>query len=145
MNDVNLRTLTTTEAREIGRIGGKASVASRRTKKAMQEAWEAIRVIPIKAGDIVDLEEIQSIAQLKGANITIEQAAVLAIAKKAMRGDVQAFEVLSKMTESRQRTSDLTAKKTALEVEKLRIEITAYKRAATIIDVGVSIIDNIPE
>ncbi len=145
MNDVNLRTLTTAEAREIGRIGGKASVASRRTKKAMQEAWEAIRVIPIKAGDIVDLEEIQSIAQLKGANITIEQAAVLAIAKKAMRGDVQAFEVLSKMTESRQRTSDLTAKKTALEVEKLRIEITAYKRAATIIDVGVSIIDNIPE
>lgn len=145
MNDVNLRTLTTAEAREIGRIGGKASVASRRTKKAMQEAWEAIRVIPIKAGDIVDLDEIQSIAQLKGANITIEQAAVLAIAKKAMRGDVQAFEVLSKMTESRQRTSDLTAKKTALEVEKLRIEITAYKRAATIIDVGVSIIDNIPE
>ena len=145
MNDVNLRTLTTAEAREIGRIGGKASVASRRTKKAMQEAWEAIRVIPIKAGDIVDLEEIQSIAQLKGANITIEQAAVLAIAKKAMRGDVQAFEVLSKMTESRQRTSDLTAKKAALEVEKLRIEITAYKRAATIVDVGVSIIDNIPE
>ena len=145
MNDVNLRTLTTAEAREIGRIGGKASVASRRTKKAMQEAWEAIRVIPIKAGDIVDLEEIQSIAQLKGANITIEQAAVLAIAKKAMRGDVQAFEVLSKMTESRQRTSDLAAKKTALEVEKLRIEITAYKRAATIVDVGVSIIDNIPE
>lgn len=145
MNDVNLRTLTTAEAREIGRIGGRASVASRRTKKAMQEAWEAIRVIPIKAGDIVDLDEIQSIAQLKGANITIEQAAVLAIAKKAMRGDVQAFEVLSKMTESRQRTNDLTAKKAALEVEKLRIEITAYKRAATIIDVGVSIIDNIPE
>ena len=145
MNDVNLRTLTTAEAREIGRIGGKASVASRRTKKAMQEAWEAIRVIPIKAGDIVDLDEIQSIAQLKGANITIEQAAVLAIAKKAMRGDVHAFEVLSKMTESRQRTSDLAAKKAALEVEKLRIEITAYKRAATIIDVGVSIIDNIPE
>ena len=145
MNDVNLRTLTTAEAREIGRIGGRASVASRRTKKAMQEAWEAIRVIPIKAGDIVDLDEIQSIAQLKGANITIEQAAVLAIAKKAMRGDVQAFEVLSKMTESRQRTNDLTAKKVALEVEKLRIEITAYKRAATIVDVGVSIIDNIPE
>lgn len=111
----------------------------------MQEAWEAIRVIPIKAGDIVDLDEIQSIAQLKGANITIEQAAVLAIAKKAMRGDVHAFEVLSKMTESRQRTSDLAAKKAALEVEKLRIEITAYKRAATIVDVGVSIIDNIPE
>lgn len=145
MTSGNLKTPSTDEARKIGQAGGVASGESRRRKKAMQEAWDAIRTIPIKAGEIIDLADVQSIAQFKGANITIEQAAVLAIAKKAMRGDVQAFEVLSRMTESRQKTNELNTRKSALEVEKLRIEITAYKRAAAVIDVGVSIIDNIPD
>ena len=37
MNEQNLRKLTTTEAREIGRLGGLASAESRRQKKALRE------------------------------------------------------------------------------------------------------------
>ena len=110
----------------------------------MRDAWEVIRTIPIKAGDLIDLEEIQNLAQLHGANITLEQAAVLAITKKAMRGDVDAFKALAKLTENSTRTEEITAKKTALEVEKLRIEVKAYRRAVDTVDVGVMIIDNIP-
>ena len=144
MNNGNLRTPTTAEAREIGKKGGRASVRSRKSQKAMRDAWEVIRTIPIKAGDLIDLEEIQNLAQLHGANITLEQAAVLAITKKAMRGDVDAFKALAKLTENSTRTEEITAKKTALEVEKLRIEVKAYRRAVDTVDVGVMIIDNIP-
>lgn len=143
MNAENLRKPTSAEARENGKRGGLASVQSRKSKKAMREAWEAIRNIPIKAGELTDLEEIQSIVQLCGANITIEQAAVLAVAKKAMKGDVDAFKALVKLTDNSARTEEIAAKKAALEVEKLRIEVKAYQRAVDTVEVGVMIIDNI--
>lgn len=42
MNEQNLRKLTTTEAREIGRLGGLASAESRRQKKALRECLEIL-------------------------------------------------------------------------------------------------------
>lgn len=41
-NNDNLRTLSTSEAREIGSKGGKASVKSRREKKHLQEALQKL-------------------------------------------------------------------------------------------------------
>lgn len=42
MNEQNLRKLTTTEAREIGRLGGLASAESRAKKKALKECLEIL-------------------------------------------------------------------------------------------------------
>lgn len=42
MNEQNLRKLTSTEAREIGRLGGLASAESRRQKKALRECLEIL-------------------------------------------------------------------------------------------------------
>ena len=128
MNKENLRPLTTEEAREIGKIGGIVSGKKRQEKKAMQEVWEVVRFMPIGAGELSELKEIKSIAQLKRANITVGQAMVLALAKKAMQGNVRAFETLSRLTENAKRSEEITAEKAALELEKLRIEVDAYRR-----------------
>ena len=145
MNDKNLNPVRTeSEARALGRIGGKASAASKRNKKAMQEIWQIIYYMPIGEGELSEIEEIRSIAQLRGANITVGQAMVLALAKKAMKGDVRAFEVLSKLTESGRRAEEITAEKAALELEKLKIELDAYRRYEAKNSTAIQIVDDIP-
>lgn len=55
MNEQNLRKLTTTEAREIGRLGGLASAESRAKKKAFKELFENILS---ENGGIVNNEQV---------------------------------------------------------------------------------------
>lgn len=111
----------------------------------MQEIWEAVRSMPIGEGELSELEEIKSIARLKGANITVGQAMIFAIAKKAMKGDVRAFETLSRLTENAKRSEEITAEMAALELEKLRIEVDAYRRYEAKIGGGVMIVDDISD
>lgn len=143
MNNENLRPLTTDEAREIGKTGGIMSGKKRQEKKAMEEVWEVVRSMPIGAGELSELKEIKSIAQLKRANITVGQAMVLALAKKAIQGDVRAFETLSRLTENAKRSEKIAAEKTALELEKLRIEVDAYRRYEAETGGSVVILDDI--
>ena len=143
MNNGNLRPLTTEEAREIGKAGGIVSGKKRQEKKAMQEIWEAVRSMPIRGGERSELEEIKSVARLKGANITVGQAIVLALAKKAMKGDVRAFETLSRLTENAKRSEEIKAEMAVLELEKLRIEVDAFRRYEAKTGGDVVIVDDI--
>lgn len=143
MNNGNLRPLTTEEAREIGKAGGMVSGKKRQEKKAMQEIWEAVRSMPIREGERSELEEIKSVARLKGANITVGQAIVLALAKKAMKGDVRAFETLSRLTENAKRSEEIKAEMAVLELEKLRIEVDAFRRYEAKTGGDVVIVDDI--
>ncbi len=143
MNNGNLRPLTTEEAREIGKAGGIVSGKKRQEKKAMQEIWEAVRSMPIREGERSELEEIKSVARLKGANITVGQAIVLALAKKAMKGDVRAFETLSRLTENAKRSEEIKAEMAVLELEKLRIEVDAFRRYEAKTGGDVVIVDDI--
>ena len=132
------------EQREIARMGGYASQAKQKGRKSMQETWDIIRKMPLDEGEASEIEEIQNVGAVKGANITVEQAVIFAIAKKAMKGDVRAFQALQKYTESGRITEDLTRERAELELEKLRMEVEAYHRAAERVDVGVTIVDDIP-
>ena len=83
---------TKAEQREIARKGGIASGEKRREKKAMKETLETLLQMPLKSGKAVDLDEIKDIAALKGKNITVQEAIMLAQIQKAMKGDTKAAE-----------------------------------------------------
>ena len=70
--------------------GGKASGEARRRKKEMKERLEILLSMPLKDGKGSDIEKLKSFGALKGKNITVEDAILIAIAQKAMKGDIPA-------------------------------------------------------
>ena len=70
--------------------GGKASAAAKRRKKEMRERLELLLSMPINNGKGAEIEKIKSFGAIKGKNITVEDAILIAIAQKAMKGDISA-------------------------------------------------------
>lgn len=77
------------EARKNGSKGGIASGKARRARKMMREDAQMFLEMPLNAGQ---LEDVEYLAEVKGKNITVQQAILLAMIKKAMKGDVRASE-----------------------------------------------------
>lgn len=75
-NNENLRKLTTKEAREIGRKGGKASVKARRKKKQLKELLELALSQPHEDGE------------------DNYYAITAALIQEALSGNTKAFEVI---------------------------------------------------
>ena len=80
------------EAREKGKNGGIASGKARREKKAMKDTLNDLLSMPLKSGKAADVETIKNLAALKGKNITVQEAIMLAQIQKAMKGDTRAAE-----------------------------------------------------
>ena len=93
-NEENLRAPSTEEARARGAKGGVASGKARREKKAMKETLETLLSMPLEDGKADDLEQIKSIAALKGKNITVQDAIMFAQIKRALKGDTRAAEFI---------------------------------------------------
>lgn len=79
-NEQNLKPLTTEKAREIGSIGGKASVEARRRKRDIRLALEILleKDYTDKSGEVRSGAEAIALKQLE----------------KALKGDTKAFEVV---------------------------------------------------
>lgn len=86
--------LTSEQLRERAKKGGIASGKARREKKAMKETLVTLLSLPIADGAADDVEEIQSLAAVKGKNISVQEAIMLAQIKKAMKGDTRAAEFI---------------------------------------------------
>ena len=86
-NLVPMNKRTKEKQREIAKAGGMASGISRRRKRDMQNALNAILDMPLKKGK---LQQIRNLSEVKGKNITAEQAMLLAMVNKALKGDVRA-------------------------------------------------------
>ncbi|MBO5711885.1 MAG: hypothetical protein J6R47_03515 [Acholeplasmatales bacterium] len=74
-----------------GRKGGIASGVAKRRKKAMRDTISTILSMPVKNtknSKKKTAEQIKSLEEVKGANVDVETAILLAITKKAMNGDV---------------------------------------------------------
>lgn len=84
--------LTSAELRERATKGGVASGKARRERKAMKETLEALLSMPLKSGKATDIETIKNLAAVKGKNITVQEAIMLAQIQKAMKGDTRAAE-----------------------------------------------------
>ena len=86
---------STSEARKRGKKGGIKSGKVRKEKKAMKETAEMILGLTLKDGTVTDLEDIQSMAEANGKNITVQDAIILKQAQKALKGDIRAAEFIS--------------------------------------------------
>lgn len=85
---------TKEEARERGRRGGIASGEARRRKKTMRETLEAILLMQVGTGKSTDIDAITKFAELKGKNITVQEAMIIAQAQKALKGDLPALQFI---------------------------------------------------
>lgn len=84
----NLKPIKTKEkARELGAKGGKASGVAKRKNKAMKETLQMLLELTLKDGKVTDEKEIKSLADIGKANLTVDQAILLAQIKKALKGD----------------------------------------------------------
>lgn len=91
-NPQNLKTPSASEARSRGKKGGIASGKARREKKLFRETLEAILGMPMKDGKDIAVEDIKSFAAIKGQNISVREAILIAQIQKAMKGDTRAAE-----------------------------------------------------
>lgn len=83
-------TLTKDELIERARNAGIKSGEARRKKRTFKDSLNTLLSLTMKAGDAADIDEIQSMANLKGMNLTVQETILLAQIKKAMSGDTTA-------------------------------------------------------
>ena len=92
-NDQNLRKLTTTQAREIGKLGGIASAKAKARKRTLREIAEMVGQLPVTDPDML--------AKLHEAGfedpITNDDAAFFGLIRKAQSGDPAAMKLLAEM------------------------------------------------
>ncbi len=94
-NEKNLqpiKTLTKEEAKKRGSNGGKASVESRRKRKAMREQLESLLNMPVKNTKLK--AQISSQLGIKSGDIDNQMAITVALYQKALRGDTKAYELI---------------------------------------------------
>ena len=92
MNQDNLIPLnerTKEEQREITKKGGIASGEARRRNKSMQELTRYILSMSLNSGESHTVEEIQSLAEIKGKNLSVDEAIIIKQVEKALKGDLQ--------------------------------------------------------
>lgn len=94
-NDENLipgqHKLTVEEASR----GGKNSVISRNRRKKDLEEWDELLSLPMKDGD---LDELKSIAGIKGANLPLSKQLKAVLIREALKGNLKAYELLLRCT-----------------------------------------------
>lgn len=90
-NEENLKPLTTSQAREIGSLGGKASVKAKRERKAMKEQMLMLLSLPLKDG-----KTKQSLEQMgiDASQINNQMAVVASTYMQALKGNMNAVNVI---------------------------------------------------
>ena len=76
---------------ECGRKGGLAKREATRKRKEMRETLEFLLDMPLKRGIAYSAEEIKSFADMNGKNLTIDQAMMVKLIQKALKGDLNAI------------------------------------------------------
>ena len=83
--------MTPEQRAENGRKGALKAIETKRKRKAMKETLEVLLDMPMKRGKVYTAEEMKSFADLKGKNITIDQAMMICLVQKALKGDLSAI------------------------------------------------------
>ena len=58
----------------------------------MRETIEVVLAMPMKTGKYADIEAIKNFASLKGKNINVQEAMIISMLQRALKGDVRAAE-----------------------------------------------------
>ena len=87
--------MTKEQLREAGKKGGKASVEARRRRKELKETLEILLNMSLdKRRKNVDIEKIQAFADLKGKNVTVDEAMMIKLVQKALSGDLNSISMV---------------------------------------------------
>ncbi len=98
-NPENLRVPSSSEARKNGSAGGRASGEARRRKRAMREVLDDLLQMPIKRGELKNVECLSDLTGPNGklnllnnpkVNLTVEQVVLLAQVFLAANGNTKA-------------------------------------------------------
>ena len=83
--------MTPEQRSEYGKIGAQKSMETKRKRKEMRETLDILLKMPMKKGKTYSAEDIKCFADLKGKNITIDQAMMVCLVQKALKGDLSAI------------------------------------------------------
>ena len=83
--------MTPEQRAECGRKGAQKSIETKRKRKEMRETLDILLKMPLKKGKQYNAEDIKCFADLKGKNITIDQAMMVCLVQKALKGDLGAI------------------------------------------------------
>ena len=83
--------MTPEERSKWGKIGAEKSIEVRRQRKEMRETLDVLLKMPMKKGKVYDAEDIKCFAELKGKNISIDQAMMVCLIQRALKGDLSAI------------------------------------------------------
>lgn len=106
MNDENLKNGKATQfksgedAARNGRKGGIASGESKRAQKTMREVTEIVLRMTVSTGKKISIEDIKSLANVKGKNVTVQEALILTLVKNALAGNMKALKMLLELIEA---------------------------------------------
>lgn len=132
-NEENLKKIrSTSEARELGKKGGKASGKSRRKKADLKNALNTILTAATTSETAQILEEL-------GFDNTNEMAIMLSLTQQAMKGNVRAIELINKMATSEK--DDLDRKEQRARIKALEIANKAASEKQDVQDSQVIIVD----
>lgn len=126
-NEENLKPFTNKQSREEavknGRKGGIASAKARKERKALKDTLEDLLSMPLQDGKSADIDEIKSIAGIKGKNITMQEAIMVAMLNRALKGNVRAAEyvrdTIGEQPEQQARIDKLRAETARIKGEDL--------------------------
>ena len=74
-----------------GKIGSQKAHESRRRKKEFKETLEILLSMSVKKGRKTDVDDVKCFADLKGKNVTVDQALMVTLINKALHGDLSAI------------------------------------------------------
>lgn len=124
----NLKVPTSDEARKYGSKGGIASGKARRKKANLRKAFETILQAEVASPNVKkQLEEL-------GFDSTNEMALAMVMMQKAMKGNVRAFEQISKLTTTDAKDS-LDKKEQKERIKSLQIK---NKREEKMLDTDIA-------
>lgn len=115
----NLKPLTPERARELGAKGGKASGASRRKRKTLQEMTKQLAALPLSDIGLASVKRSGvDVSGIDEDDLTALAAVILGQIRAASKGDARAAAVVAEWLDLPNKN-----KKTRLEIEKLKAEI----------------------
>lgn len=85
---------TSEQLAEWGRKGGRANAEQHKKRKALKDTIEILMNMPVSKGKVADIESIRSFAELNGKNITVDQAIMIRLVQKGLKGDLNAIAML---------------------------------------------------
>ena len=88
------KNVTSGQRREYGRRGGLKKGENVRRRKELKETLDILLDMPLRTGRTTNVEKVQAFANLKGKNITVDQAMMVCLIQKALKGDLNAIAMI---------------------------------------------------